>query len=197
METLDNIQDQQTVAKVLIALTKNRGKQKILVSSMEGYETGYTINGIGIMEGEKGILLSLSEQILPFGGISQDIPEGDKRRNITSQMSDFDGQQRTDFIISHYELENGAAVEAKKFGWLPSGGEMSFVYDHKDEVNALLEAVGGDPLSEDLYWTSQMFSNEYPWHMSMIDGKFAMYLGRENELAVRPVASLEGYTEIE
>lgn len=195
MKELGNIQEQQTIAKVLIALSK--GKQKILVSSMEGYENGYKVDGIGIIDGEHAILVSLTEQLLSYGGDSEDIPEGDRRRSITAAMSDFDGQQRTDFIITHYELESGAPVASKAFGWLPSGGELALIHAHKAEVNELLETVGGTLLSDDDYWTSQMFSNEYPWHMSMADGKFAMWRGQTDELAVRPVASLEGYTEAE
>ena len=196
-ETL-NVQEQPTGAKVLIALTKNRGKQKILVPSMEGYESGYTVNGIAIKDGEHEMLIALAEQLLNYGGESQDVPEGDKRRDITSSMTDFDGEQRTDFIIAHYELTDGAAVASKAFGWLPAGGEMALIFAHKQEVNALLEAGGGDPLSEDLpYWTSQMFSNDYPWHMSMADGRFAMWMGQSDELCVRPIASLAGWNEVE
>ncbi len=195
MEELGNIQAQQTIAKVLIALSK--GKQKILVSSMVGYESGYHVDGIGIIDGENAILVSLTEQLLPYGGLSEDIPIGDKRRDITSAMSDFDGQQRTDFIIAHYELKCGAVVASKAFGWLPSGGELALIHAHKAEVNELLDTVGGTLLGDDDYWTSQMFSNEHAWHMSMTDGKFAMWRGQTDELAVRPVASLEGYAEAE
>lgn len=194
----NNIQEQpMEAAKVLIALTKTRGKQKILVTSMEGYESGYTVDGIAIKDGEHELLIALNEQLLAYGGQSEDIPEGGKRSE-TSSMTDFDGEWRTDFIIAHYEFTSGAAVASKAFGWLPAGGEMALIYAHKAEIAALLEAVGGDPLSEDLpYWTSQMFSNEYPWHMSMVDGKFSMWMGQVDELCVRPVKSLAGYQEAE
>lgn len=193
MAELNNIQEQLQPAKVLIALSK--GRQKLLVGSIEGYESGYKVDGIGIIDGENAILVSLTEQLLPYGGVSEDIPVGDKRRSITSAMSDFDGHQRTAFIIAHYEFTEGAAVASTAFGWLPSGGELALIHAHKNEVNELLEAVGSTLLGDDNYWTSQMFSNEYPWHMSMADGKFAMWRGQYNELAVRPVASLDGYTE--
>ena len=199
-EELTNVQEQPTeVSKVLIALTKNKGKQKILVPSMEGYETGYTIDGIYVSDGAHAVILSVDEQSLPFGGESVDLRPGDELYDVTSpSMSSFDGDWRTDFLISFMNPEAGTAlVEAKKQGWLPSGGEMTLVASKKDEVNALLEAVGGVVLSDDYYWTSQKFSNDRMWSCDMADGKFTLNNGCVSSLAVRPVKSAAGYAEAE
>ena len=74
---------------------------------------------------------------------------------------------------------------------------MTLVASKKDEVNALLEAVGGVVLSDDYYWTSQKFSNDRMWSCDMADGKFTLNNGCVSSLAVRPVKSAEGYAEAE
>lgn len=199
-ELENNVQEQEVkTSKALIALTKNRGKSKVLVPSMEGYETGYTIDGIYVTDGQNAIILSLAESVLPFGNQSEDLHEGNPLYNVPSpSMSTFDGDWRTDFLIGFFAPEDGTAlVEAKKEGWLASGGEMALIASLKDDVNALLEAVGGSQLSEGYYWTSQKFSNERMWSMDMADGKFTLNNGCVSSLAVRPVKSAEGYAEPE
>lgn len=200
-ENINNIegmeQNEVSEVKVLIALTKNRGGKKLLVPSMEGYTTGYKVDGVAVIEGENSVLVTLTELSAQYGGTSEDLPLDSKMREAMSPaMTEYDGQDRTDYIIGRYGFTDGAVVEAKKKGWLPSGGEMALVGRNKDAVNALLEAVGGALLTDDNYWTSQMFSNDYPWFMTMETVEFAMWKGQVNELRVRPVKSVEGYEEV-
>ena len=199
-EELTNVQEQPAeAAKVLIALTRNKGKQKILVPSMEGYEEGYTTDGIYVSDGTHAVIISVDEQALPFGGESEDLQPGDELYNVSSpSMSSFDGEWRTDFLIGFMHPEDGTAlVEAKKQGWLPSGGEMALIASQKQKVNELLEAVGGTVLSDDYYWTSQKFSNERMWSCDMADGSFTLNNGCVSSLAVRSLKSADGYAEAE
>lgn len=190
-----NMQEQAPAAKALIALSK--GKQKILVPSMEGYESGYNIDGIFVTGGSNAVVVALTEQSLPFGGGSEDLREGDPLYDVASpSMSSFDGEWRTDFLLGFFGPQEGTALtEARKQGWLPSGGEIALVAQMKAEINALLTAVKGTPLSDDFYWTSQKFSNERMWSVSMADGKFTLNKGNVSSLAVRAVMSAEGYRE--
>ena len=196
-EELVNVQEQEKVSKALIALSK--GKQKILVPSMEGYGTGYMVEGIYVSDGANAVILAVGEQALPFGIDSQDLSEGDPLYDVASPaMSSFDGEWRTDFLISFFNPEDGTAlIEAKKYGWLPCGGEIALIASMKEEVNALLNAVSGTPLSDEYYWTSQKFSNERMWSCGMSDGKFTLNKGCVDSLAVRPVKSADGYAEKE
>ena len=200
MAELENVQEQpQVESKALIALTKNKGKQKILAPSMEGYESGYTVDGIYVSDGTNSFIISLNEMSLPFGGNSVDLKPGDPLYDVASpSMSTFDGEWRTDFLIGFLDAQEGTAlVEAKKQGWLPSGGELSLAASLKDNVNNLLEAVGGTPLSDNYYWTSQKFSNDRMWSCDMEEGKFTLNNGNVDELCVRPIKSAEGYSEEE
>jgi hypothetical protein len=197
-DELNNVQEQEQVsAKALIALTKKSGGNKVLVESMEGYTKGYNIDGVYVTDGINAVIVSLTEQELPFGGASEDLHEGDPLYDVASpSMTSFDGEWRTDFLISFFGYGDGTAlVEARKVGWLPSGGELSLLSANREAVNGKLEAAGGTPLGEGAYWSSQKFSNERMWSCMMGENKFTLNYGCITALAVRPVKSAEGYSE--
>lgn len=191
----DPIPEPESVPEIpTVYLALSKGKKKALALSMEGYDE-YKVDGIYVTNGSNAIILSLNEQALPFGGDSEDLEEGDPLYDVASpSMSNFDGEWRTDFLINFFSPANGTAlVEAKKEGWLPSGGELALIASKKEKVNELLEMVEGTPLSNDFYWTSQKFSNERMWSMDMTDGKFTLNNGCVDSLAVRAVKSADGY----
>ena len=85
-------QEQQDAAKVLIALTKKQGGKKILVPSLEGYETGYNVDGIYVSDGIHAVILSLTESQHPWGGNSVDLAEGDPLYDAgCNSLQSFDG----------------------------------------------------------------------------------------------------------
>lgn len=59
---------------------------------------------------------------------------------------------------------------------IPSIDELTLAYLHKDEINAALEANGGEPLKEDdYYWSSSEFSSGNSWLLYMISGSRYYY----------------------
>ena len=114
-----------------------------------------------------------------------------------SIMTEYDGKSRTEYIISRYGYGDGtAAFEAMKYGWLPSGGEMALLKANADTVNEKMVLVGGTLVGQDAYWTSQLFNNDYVWSLDMAEGMFGRWRGQVDVLKVRPVKSIEGYSEI-
>lgn len=54
---------------------------------------------------------------------------------------------------------------------IPTIDELTVAYLHKDEINAALEANGGEPLKEDdWYWSSSEYNSYYSWELSMLNG---------------------------
>jgi len=146
-------------------------------------------DGVALIDGEGQTLLivALNESQLAFGGDeSQDLEE-----DVASpSMSGLDGQQRSAFLIDFYgrEEKRVPALDAcAEFGWLPSGGEMALIFDNKTAINEQLEALGGTPLSDGRYWTSQRFSNDRMWSINMADGTFGIALGTASQAGVRAV----------
>lgn len=67
--------------------------------------------------------------------------------------------------------------------YIPSFGEMLFVFLNRKAINEALEAVGGTPIDDVWYWTSTEFSASYAWGLSLLIGYVsyrpkASYTGR-------------------
>lgn len=145
-------------------------------------------DGVAIMSGGETLLVvALAEQQTTFGGDESD----DLEEDIPSPgMTSMDGEQRSAFLSEFYEREEKAvpAIDAcKDFGWLPSGGEMALIFAHKDSVNAKIAELGGTPIGDGKYWTSQRFSNDRMWHFDMNSGKFGIAFGTKSVAGVRAV----------
>lgn len=59
---------------------------------------------------------------------------------------------------------------------IPTIDELTVAYLHKDEINAALEANGGEPFKEDdWYWSSSEYSEDYSWELGMTNGSRSSY----------------------
>lgn len=154
----------------------------------ETLDDGWDADGVAIVSGEETLLVvALTEQQTTFGGDESD----DLEEDIPSPgMTSMDGEQRSAFLLDFYQREEKAvpALDAcKNFGWLPSGGEMALIFANKDAVNAKMEELGGTPIGDDKYWTSQRFANDRMWHCDMSNGQFGIALGTKSVAGVRAV----------
>ena len=185
-------ENQNTI--VMLALTKKRGGKKVLAPSMEGYETGYNIDGIYIKVDEVSRIFALKDMAVGYGIDTADLPETDSNYGkIIATMDGMDGEENTQCIIDIYQLTSGAAVSAKEYGWLPSGGEMSMLKDNKEAVNALLEAAGGDVIGNAKYWLSLRRNASYPWFYDGAEDGFGSWKGGSSQLLVRPCMYADAY----
>lgn len=152
-------------------------------------DDGWEADGVAIVDGggETLLVVALGESELAFGGDeSEDLEEDVASPGMTSM----DGEMRSAFLLDFYGREEKAvpALDAcTAFGWLPSGGEMALIFAHKEAVNAKLTEIGGTPISDGKYWTSQRFSNERMWHCDMSNGQFGIALGTKSVAGVRAV----------
>ena len=195
-EVLNNNTEQQS-SKVLIALTKTRGKNKILVASMDGYGSGYQVDGIYVEQNGVARIFSISESQVGYGIPSQDLKPGDAHyEEITQAMDGYDGEESTQCIIDVYGLHAGTAcVEAKTYGWLPAAGEMALVRDNLEAFNAACEAAGGQPIGSGKYWLSQRRNANYPWFYDAAAQGVGSWLGGNSSLLVRPCMAADEYAE--
>lgn len=184
--------------KVLIALSKKRGSKRILVPSMEGYESGYNIDGIYVEKGGEARIFALADIVKPFGINSTDLSPNDKNYGKISQsIGGMDGEESTQTLIDIYYLEAGTAcVDAKEYGWLPAGGELDLALACIEDFNAMCEVLECDPIDSGKYWLSQRRNANYAWFYDVEFGGYGSWLGGMDELKVRPVKSAEGYEEV-
>lgn len=68
---------------------------------------------------------------------------------------------------------------------IPTIDELTVAYLHKDEINASLEANGGEPFKEDdWYWSSSECSSGSSWSLIMTNG-YRNYCHKSNDFYVR------------
>ena len=194
-EQLENVG--QEVVEENESVSAQDGGISCMVSQVKDGETkladtldeGWDADGVAIVDsvGETLLVVAIGESELAFGGDeSEDLEEDIPSPGMTSM----DGEQRSAFLLDFYGREEKAvpALDAcTAFGWLPSGGEMALIFANKEDVNAKLTELGGTPISDGKYWTSQRFSNDRMWHCDMSSGQFGIALGTKSVAGVRAV----------
>lgn len=76
--------------------------------------------------------------------------------------------------------------------YIPSLGEMLFVFLNRKAINEALEAVGGTPIDGVWYWTSTEFSATYAWHLALDTGIVGYYYAKASyTLRVRAVSTFQ------
>lgn len=120
-------------------------------------------NGVAIITKEVAFVISKqdasdtkkdwsSNNIMDTGGYLSDSIDGAKTdydgRENTRYMMGYDKSQ-SGYCCSNYVFPNG------KIGYLGSAGEWYIAYTYKNEIDAAMSVIGGNPISSDSpYWTS-------------------------------------------
>lgn len=100
--------------------------------------------------------------------------------------ADWNGQKNTEHLKAVGLSDNISLGD----GWyIPSMGEMLFVFTHRKEVNAALKKAGGQPIADDWYWTSTEYSATHAWYLDLNTGAMSNYIKATNTLRVRPVSA--------
>ena len=131
-----------------------------------------------------------------------DIPDLPNCSNARNAMHDLNGKQNTATIRNAGDSNNFPAAWAVDFnqGWyLPSGGQLRYLYSCFNEINASLQAVGGSPFPIDgtyYWWSSSEFSGFHAYDMNT-GGSLGDYVKDnsnnypQNGIAVRQICDFE------
>ena len=87
--------------------------------------------------------------------------------NCTDAIADWNGEANTKHL-EEIGLNEDIKLEAGQY--IPAVGEMYLIYLHKKALNAALEAVGGEPIIYDWYWTSTENSAKFAWYLGLFGG---------------------------
>ena len=106
--------------------------------------------------------------------------------NCTDAVADWNGKANTKHL-EEIGLNESIKLEAGQY--IPAVGEMYLIYLHKKALNEALEAVGGEPIANDWYWTSTEYSATGAWYLTLNSGY--MYYDTKATYAghVRPVSA--------
>ena len=153
--------------------------------------TGYEVSkdgkegctGIGVKFGCKSLVLALTD-------ISDDDVELTTQQGGTRFITDYhraaedmDGKTATDDIRDI--LNMGISDDE----YIPSLGELYFILAYFTQINAALEAVGGEPLRNDWYWSSTQYSATIAWGLYLGDGYAGNLTKATYQYRVRPVSA--------
>lgn len=157
------------------------GKHAVLFTGQEVSAQGCT--GIGVKFGCKSLVVVLND-------ISEDDRELTTKPGGTRFITDYhqaaedmDGKAATDDIRDI--LNMGIADDE----YIPSLGELYFMLAHFTRINAALEAVGGEPLRNDWYWSSTQYSATNAWYLNLDNGYANNITKAANQYRVRPVSA--------
>ena len=139
--------------------------------------------GVGVKFGGKSLVVVLND--ISDDDIELTTKQGGTRfiTNYHQAAEDMDGKAATDDIRDI--LNMGIADDE----YIPSLGELYFMLAHFTQINAALEAVGGEPLHDDWYWSSTQYSATYAWTLYLYDGTACNLTKATYQSRVRPVSA--------
>lgn len=156
-------------------------KHAVLFTGQEVSAQGCT--GVGVKFGGKSLVLALTD--ISDSDIELTTQQGGTRF-ITSYhhaAEDMDGKTATDDIRDI--LNMGISDDE----YIPSLGELYFILAHFTQINAALEAVGGEPLRNDWYWSSTQYSATNAWGLGLGNGYAGSTAKATYQSRVRPVSA--------
>src|SRR5574344_773443 len=126
---------------------------------------------VGIKLGSKSIATALKD-----AAAGEDITLTDSEdktkyngyiNNYMDAVADWNGKANTKHL-EEIGLNEDIKLEAGQY--IPAVGEMYLIYLHKKALNEALEAVGGEPVADDWYWTSTEHSAATVWYLYLYNG---------------------------
>lgn len=106
------------------------------------------------------------------------------RNTFQQAITDWDGEGNTNDIREALNPQ----IKLKDDQYIPSVAQLHLLLMNIVEVNKALEEAGGEPLKEDLYWSSTKNSRIFVWYVNFNNGH-THYYSKYNYLAVRPAVA--------
>lgn len=150
-------------------------------------DTSY-VTHIGIIDGSRSLKVSVKS----FKAHVQDYNfERDSIKDFSGYIKseldalmDWDGEKNTKHILAQCPaLKN----ELKDGEYIPSLGQLTFIWYHRHQINKALNFIGYNPLSRDTIWSSTERDTANGWNVDFTNG--AVYYDRKDlTYTVRTVA---------
>lgn len=157
------------------------GKDVVMFTGQEVSAQGCT--GVGVKFGGKSLVLALTD--ISHTDVELTTQKGGTRfiTDYHRAAEDMDGKTATDDIRGL--LNMGIADDE----YIPSLGELYFILAHFTQINAALEAVGGEPLYNCWYWSSTQYSATNAWYLYFNYGSAGIGTKDRYQYRVRPVSA--------
>ena len=147
--------------------------------------------GVLLVQGERSIIIALrdcndGEETTLTKQKDPSNLKGNYIDTCIDAVADRNGQKNTEHLKAVGLSDNISLSD----GWyIPSIGEMLFIFTHRKEVNAALEKAGGQPIADDWYCTSTEYSATYAWVLYLGSGSMCFNAKATSTGRVRPVSA--------
>lgn len=108
----------------------------------------------------------------------------DYKKQELHALDDYDGKANTD----HLKLNGEFVFDLDDDEWIPALGELAIIFKYKDKLNEALAFVGGDKLTNGIYWSSTEVNANLAWYVGLSTGGVSKY-SKITAFAVRPVCA--------
>jgi hypothetical protein len=184
-----------------------------LASPVEGWKaienTGEIADGVLVIQGGKHLVIAPTESYLYFNSASANVLVNTAVTDRIIAMNDWDGKTKTAALCANAAISadgagyapgfchtysrtnaNGYGLTAGKW-WLPSVGELCFIWANKKKINlALAQINGATQLTESAYWSSTEYSSSGAWLLYLSNGYLHSWCTRSsNQYYVRSVSA--------
>lgn len=147
--------------------------------------------GVLLVQGERSIIIALrdcndGEETTLTKQKDPSNLKGNYIDTCIDAVADWNGQKNTEHLKAVGLSDN---INLSDGWYIPSMGEMLFIFTHRKEVNAALEKAGGQPIANDWYWTSTEYSATSAWILNLSSGNMYYYTKATLTYRVRPVSA--------
>ena len=166
-------------------------REKTIVPFKATSTSPWDAMGVLLVQGDRSIIIAL-----------QDCND-DKETTLTKQkdpsnlkgnyidtcidaVADWNGQKNTEHLKAVGLSDN---ISLSDSWYIPSMGEMLFIFTHRKEVNAALEKACGQPIADYWYWTSTEYSAANAWGLNLGSGGMDIGTKATTTFRVRPVSA--------
>ena len=111
---------------------------------------------------------------------------GRYKRNFIAAISDWDGKGNTEALREYLNPD----IDLKDNEYIPAVGEQHLILLNIQEVNRVLEEVGGSAIKPNWYWSSTENNSNSAWYVYFNNGYTNSYL-KNNSCTVRPSVACE------
>jgi len=163
----------------------------ILFNGNDTEPTDGSIKGIGIKYGSRSLVVAL-----------QDMADGDEitltnKKDTTNAnafylntyldaVADWNGEANTEHLK---EIGLNKAIELSDGWYIPSLGEMYFIYTNLKAVNEALRFIDKDEIVQDWYWASAEYSATDAWYLYLSTGHAYNCAKASGKFRVRAVSA--------
>lgn len=148
------------------------------------------IKGVLVSQGERKLIVALEDAVDGEATLTEKGYDPDRvytylPDNIDA-VSDWGGKSNTEHLK---KFGLNSKINLKDGWYIPSAGEMLFIFSHLNSINKLLERIGANPLELDWYWTSTGASSTAAWSLNLNNGYLSRYTKATYSGRVRPVSA--------